>query len=53
MKATDSQRVKHLISWLISEGYATSQGELGQKLGVNDKTRVSQLVMAMFLMLTL
>lgn len=44
MKTSDSQRIKLLISWLVAQGYAVNQEDLGCKLGITSKSYLSQLV---------
>jgi hypothetical protein len=41
---TITERVKFLIRHIISLGIAKNQEELGQKLGINNKSYISQLV---------
>lgn len=41
---TITERVKFLIRHLISLGFANNQEELGQKLGIRNKSYMSQLV---------
>lgn len=41
---TITERVKFLIKHIITLGVATTQSELGQKLGINNKSYMSQLV---------
>jgi transcriptional regulator with XRE-family HTH domain len=43
---TITERVKFLISHLITSGFAKNQEELGQKLGIKNKSYLSQLVNA-------
>ncbi len=38
------QRIKILISWLISEGFAVNQEDLGKKIGIESKSYLSQLI---------
>ena len=45
-KQTITDRVKFVIRYLISQGFATSQEDLGKKLGVSSKSYLSQLVSA-------
>lgn len=45
-KQTITERVKFVIRYLISQGIATSQEDLGKKLGVTSKSYLSQLVSA-------
>lgn len=45
-KQTITERVKFIIRYLISQGIATSQEDLGKKLGVTSKSYLSQLVSA-------
>lgn len=39
-----SERIKLIIRWLISQGIATSQEEVGRKLGYKNKSSFSQVV---------
>ena len=43
-KQTITERVKFVIRYLISQGIATSQEDLGKKVGVTSKSYLSQLV---------
>ncbi len=43
-KQTITERVKFIIRYLISQGIATSQEDLGKKVGVTSKSYLSQLV---------
>ena len=45
-KQTITERVKFVIRYLISQGFATSQEDLGKKVGVTSKSYLSQLVSA-------
>ncbi len=38
------QRIKLLISWLVSEGFAKNQEDLGRSIGINSKSYLSQLI---------
>lgn len=41
---TDNKRIKTLVHWLISQGIIASQQDLGEKLGISNKSYLSQLV---------
>lgn len=43
-KQTITERVKFIIRYLIGQGIATSQEDLGKKVGVTSKSYLSQLV---------
>ena len=45
-KQTITERVRFVIRYLISQGFATSQEDLGKKVGVTSKSYLSQLVSA-------
>lgn len=40
----DSKRIKRSINWLISQGRFASQKEIGEKLGITNRSYLSQLV---------
>lgn len=40
----DSKRIKRSINWLISQGRFTSQKEIGERLGITNRSYLSQLV---------
>lgn len=40
----DNARIKAIVHWLISQGIISSQQELGEKLGISNKSYLSQLV---------
>lgn len=40
----DNTRIKTIVHWLISQGIISSQQELGEKLGISNKSYLSQLV---------
>lgn len=40
----DSKRIKRSINWLISQGRFTSQKEIGKRLGITNRSYLSQLV---------
>ena len=44
MENTKTQRIKLAISYVISEGKAENQEDLGRKLGINNKSYLSQIV---------
>ena len=41
---SDNKRIKKAINWLISQGIISSQKELGEYLGITNKSYLSQLV---------
>lgn len=43
-QGTITQRVKFLIKYIIGQGIATNQEDLGRKIGINNKSQMSQLV---------
>lgn len=44
LQNTITERVKYLIKYLIGKGIAENQEDLGRKMGINNKTYLSQLV---------
>jgi transcriptional regulator with XRE-family HTH domain len=44
LQNTITERVKYLIKYLIGKGIAENQEDLGKKMGINNKTYLSQLV---------
>lgn len=43
---TNIKRIKRAVNWLISQGYFSSQKEIGEKLGITNRSYLSQLVNA-------
>lgn len=43
---TETKRIKKVVSWLISQGIILSQKDLGEKIGISNKSYLSQLVNA-------
>lgn len=41
---TENTRIKTIVHWLISQGIISSQQDLGEKLGISNKSYLSQLV---------
>lgn len=44
MERTENKRIKQIVCWLISQGIVESQADLGSKLGIDNKSYLSQIV---------